>query len=136
MCRTDISAQESEELPKVVQSLVDEVPQALLNFQADKIQSFENVFGHLQGKAVSQQQGFASDWLLYKRFKDGCKDLCKLKRLLQIWEARLKEIVEWWTSGQLREEGFTAEDVRNLVWALFEHSDRREDAIATIMYTA
>lgn len=58
--------------------------------------------------------------------------LTKLHRLLAILEAKLGQIVEWWDGDVLKDAGFTAEEVRRLIYACFEHSEFREDCISHV----
>ena len=135
MSRTDISAQESQELPKVVRSLLDEIPSAILNVPQTAVDMFTATAPNPQAVNLATMESTGKDWLLYKHYAEGCHSYRKLQRLLRIWEAKLDPIVQWWTAGLLTTEGFTAEEIRNLIWALFEHSDKREDAIAMITRT-
>ena len=136
MSRTDVSAQESHELPKVVRSLLDEIPAAILNVPQTVIDMFTATAPNPQEVDLTKMDAIGKDGLLYKHYAEGCHSYRKLQRLLRIWEAKLDPIVQWWTAGLLTADGFTAEEIRNLIWALFEHSDKREDAIAMITRTA
>jgi len=127
MARNDVSGQERSELPKLVQSMLDEIPPAILSIKPEALSSFE------QNKLESAD--LASEWMIYQVFRQKSKNLTKLSGLLLIWQSRLDDIVRLWIKGDLKDKGLSAEDVRNLIWALFEHSERREDAIATIMAT-
>lgn len=129
MSRTDISAQESRELPVVVEGLIEEMPPTLLSISSEISQP---TFTLSKTTSSTGDQQKSEQWFLYKRYSDACPNLRKLHRLLRIWNAKLDQIVEWWRAGALIDDGFTAEDVRNLIWALFEHSDKREDAIAIV----
>lgn len=55
------------------------------------------------------------------------------QELLELMGARLVEIKEWWEDGQLSAAGFSAEEIKHLVRALFEETDLREQVLAIIV---
>lgn len=132
MSRTEISAQESKELPREVESLLDQLTPSLLNLPPPELQRMESdALGFLTVEGKLDQERI-QQWMLHRQFLVECPELRKLQRVLKLWDSNLKMIVEWWRSGILEEEGFTSEDIRNVIWALFEHSDNREEAIFAV----
>lgn len=135
MSRNDVSAQESQELPKLIQSFLNELTPTLLALDDNQVMRFEKENRSDIDEPSKRETEEEEEWLLYARFKQNCRKLIKLKRLLLIWDASMDQIVEWWTADVLIGDGFTPEDVRNLIWALFEHSDKREEAISIVSQT-
>lgn len=131
MSQTDISAQDSAELPKVLQPLVDEIPCAILSIPQEVVDKYK-VTPSVDSKDLLENPGSDITWVMWNLFCEHCPSIIKLTRLLQIFDARLRMIVEWWEAGELQKLGFTVQEIRRLIWALFEHSDFREECIERI----
>ena len=132
MSRTDMTRQEIQELPSVIAPLMEELPSAVLNINQDVLAAFDEATEgfRVDDNCLEKQM---VHWVVYWHFKEGARKVKKLKALLRVWGASLEKIVEWWLLGELKENGFTAEEVQSLIWALFEHSDEREEAVFTIL---
>eukprot|EP00210_Caulerpa_lentillifera_P004763 g4547.t1 len=136
MSRTDISAQESKELPKELNSFLEQLTPALLSIPAAEFaQMVSEAESYLMIEGT-QDQFRTQRWMLHQQFDANCPRLRKLQRLLKLWDSSLKTIVEWWRSGILEEEGFDPEEIRNIIWALFEHSDKRDEAIFAVTFSS
>ncbi|GMH36375.1 hypothetical protein BSKO_04243 [Bryopsis sp. KO-2023] len=130
MGQTDITLQESEELPKILQPISCEMPAAILSISEELLKTFK-VKSTDGGSDVANAESNLS-WLMWRVFCEHCPSLLKLEKLMEIFEARLAAIVEWWEAGELQRTGFSGSEVRRLIYALFEHSDWREECIAKI----
>lgn len=114
MSLSSISQQLSEELPKILNPLISEIPTSILNI--------------VKGKRLDEVE-----WIIVNQYYGRCPKLIKLERLIEIFKAKLIEITEWWKDGILKSEGFLKDEIKNLIWALFEHSNFRENCIAQII---
>lgn len=65
-----------------------------------------------------------------------CTPLRKLRSLLVLLDAGLKEFVISWSEGLLQRDGWEKAEVERLVGSLFEDSDYRRQAIARIRDTS
>lgn len=104
----DIGVEESEELPQILHALVDDSPEAAIGRRAE------------QSRALIQA------------VRDAAPALLQLQVLLEILNARLADIRDWWSSGALQMRGFQAEQTAHLIRALFDHTDLRSQVLAEI----
>lgn len=65
-----------------------------------------------------------------------CTPLRKLRSLLVLLDADLKEFVTSWSEGLLQRDGWEKAEVERLVGSLFEDSDYRRQALARIRETS
>jgi hypothetical protein len=65
-----------------------------------------------------------------------CGPLRKLRSLLKMLDAGMRDIVAAWERRELQAVGFDAGEVVQLVCALFEASEYRRDAVARIQASA
>lgn len=129
--QSDISAQDSAELPKILQPLVDEIPSAILSIPQEAVDKYRAT-PSVDLEDLLVNPGSDIMWVMWNLFCEHCPSMIKLEKLLQIFDARLRMIVEWWEVGELQKLGFTVQELRRLIWALFEHSDFREECIERI----
>eukprot|EP00798_Chlamydomonas_sp_ICE-L_P028249 gene28249-31353_t len=74
--------------------------------------------------------------VLFDSILHRCKPLRKLKMLLTLLDARLKEIAGWWEAGSLQAAGLGVDEVVHLLRALFEDSQHRRAAISKVQEAA
>lgn len=131
------------ELPAILSSVVEEGPAAILLLKNLSIPSGTSRDAESANDGDLAQNGGGTEkgvqpldadivFLAKQEFARRTPSLTKLHRLLGILEARLGQIVEWWDGGVLKAAGFTAEEVRRLIYACFEHSEYREDCIGHV----
>lgn len=131
MKQSDISAQESAELPKILRPILSEIPSSILSLSQEQVDRFTSK-DPLDPDEIKTTPGLDMNWLMWKVFNNHCPSLLKLEKLIDVFDARLSAIVHWWEKGDLQKAGFDASEVQRLIWALFEHSDFREECIERI----
>jgi len=65
-----------------------------------------------------------------------CDKCLGLQVVLEILNARLMDIRDWWDAGALAARGFTAAEVGRLVSALFEATELRQRTLDHLAATA
>lgn len=105
----DISVEESEELPQVLHVLVDDGPVAAVGAAPEAVRE-----------------------ALVMAVRDATPALLQLQVLLEVLNARLADIQEWWATGALQSRGFGAPQTSHLIRALFEPTELRAQVLAQI----
>jgi len=74
--------------------------------------------------------------LLRKAIEARCVPLGKLRMLMDVLDAPMKQIVSLWERRDMQVVGFNASEVEHLLMALFEQSQHMRSAIARIRAVA
>merc|ERR1719152_255296 len=82
------------------------------------------------------RMGFVPDTQPHEELLARAPAYDKLRLLLAMLAARMTEVVDMWTRGDLRRAGFSAAEVCGVVRAVFTDSQRRADAIQIIQGAA
>ena len=65
-----------------------------------------------------------------------CAPLRRLRSLLSLLEAGMRDVVAGWLDGSLVRDGWARAEVEHLLAALFEDSEYRQDAMARVRASA
>jgi centromere/kinetochore protein ZW10 len=104
MCLPDISVDESEQIPAILEPLTAGVRDAVLP----------------PGSGAGSEE-------LAAALAERTPAVMKLQELCELLDIRMVEIRQRWQEGRLEALGFRAAEVRHLVRALFEDTDLRRD---------
>ncbi|GAB4812980.1 hypothetical protein N2152v2_000026 [Parachlorella kessleri] len=150
MAMHDISVDESEQIPRILEDLVSGALDALLppltadtssgkpprgrdaqaqpgKLGAQRVQRAEQQPQHAQ-----QQQAQALAEAMRRSLEEKTPSVMKLRELLELLDIRLLEIRRRWADGRLQALGFSAGEVAHVVAALFDHSDLRRDFLTQL----
>ncbi|KAK9827820.1 hypothetical protein WJX74_003826 [Apatococcus lobatus] len=119
----DISVEESEMLPIILQPLISSALQAA----AGKPQQHSST-----SSSPSQPSGQADANTRAEAIRKAAPAVEKLRVVLVILDARLAAIKELWQSGKLKSVGIMADQAEHLVRALFEHNENRQAVLDAI----
>eukprot|EP00195_Chlamydomonas_chlamydogama_P014331 CAMPEP_0202913874 /NCGR_PEP_ID=MMETSP1392-20130828/61677_1 /ASSEMBLY_ACC=CAM_ASM_000868 /TAXON_ID=225041 /ORGANISM="Chlamydomonas chlamydogama, Strain SAG 11-48b" /LENGTH=777 /DNA_ID=CAMNT_0049605309 /DNA_START=18 /DNA_END=2351 /DNA_ORIENTATION=- len=126
LAKRDIGIDDSRDLRDILQPLVDEALPTMLGAQPPAA----------PGKAQQQQLSGIPLAVVLEAATAACTPLRKLRTLLSLLEAGMKEIVGRWQQRALQADGLDQEDVEHMLCALFQDSQYRREALARVRETA
>eukprot|EP00887_Chlorella_sp_A99_P003530 scaffold7.g3530.t1 len=131
MSLPDISVDDSEQIPRILDDLVSSIHEAVLSgggapsssaaaAAADGARPGGPLLGGapLEAVAAALEEATPAVW--------------KLRELAELLDIRMVEIRQRWQEGRLPALGFSAAEVAHLVCALFEDTDLRRDFLALL----
>ena len=153
----DISVDDSEQIPKILEDLTSGIHEAVLSGAASSGSGGGSSGGsgggrhggkprptELDGGArqhnqehqgQQQQQGVLGGVPLEAvgaALEEATPAVWKLRELSELLDIRMVQIRQRWQEGRLPALGFSAEEVAHLVLALFEDTDLRRDFLALL----
>ncbi|KAL4418799.1 hypothetical protein ABPG77_010208 [Micractinium sp. CCAP 211/92] len=138
MSLPDISVDESEQIPQILEPLSSGLHDAVLPPLSAAAQRAQHG-GDAAAAAAAEEAAWAAASVGGLRLDDLSTALhertpavMKLRELCELLDIRLVEIRQRWQDGRLQAIGFSAEEVAHLVCALFEDTDLRRDFLALL----
>ncbi|KAL4425306.1 hypothetical protein ABPG75_009322 [Micractinium tetrahymenae] len=138
MSLPDISVDESEQIPQILEPLTSGLHDAVLPPPAALAQRAQHGGGGAAA-AAEEEAAWAAAAVGGVRLDDLTTALhertpavMKLRELCELLDIRLVEIRQRWQDGRLQAIGFSAEEVGHLVCALFEETDLRRDFLVLL----
>ncbi|KAK9824037.1 hypothetical protein WJX72_007197 [[Myrmecia] bisecta] len=127
----DISVEESEDLPNILQPFVAKATAAFLGSAGRRPASPHYAAGAAAavGREVGLDQGEVSDEVLVAAIKAAAPALTKLQAVLRLMDMRLVEIQRAWQDDRLQQAGLSVAEACHLVEALFEDTDLRREVL-------
>lgn len=117
-CLPDISVDESEQIPQILEPLTTGLHDAVLPPPPE---------GSTAGAAGAAGTAGAGWDELANALNERTPAVMKLRELSELLDIRLVEIRRRWQDGRLQAIGFSAQEVAHLVRSLFESTDLRRD---------
>ncbi|PRW33925.1 centromere kinetochore zw10-like protein [Chlorella sorokiniana] len=131
MALPDISVDESEQIPQILEPLTAGVHEAVLPTAPGAAARAAAAAGGGPAEVAAALGGVSLEDLsaaLHER----TPAVMKLRELCELLDIRMVEIRQRWQEGRLQAIGFSADEVAHLVLALFEDTDLRRDFLRSL----
>ncbi|KAI7835683.1 hypothetical protein COHA_010422 [Chlorella ohadii] len=129
MALPDISVDESEQIPQILEPLTSGVHEAVLPTAPGAAARAAAGGGPAE---VAAALGGVSLEDLSAALHERTPAVMKLRELCELLDIRMVEIRQRWQEGRLQAIGFSADEVSHLVLALFEDTDLRRDFLRSL----